>query len=67
MWWHSGSLPDLLSRGPGFESGISHNDLGVLQDHCVNTKQCTSQGKEKYNIQFRGAQVDTCLLYNKIS
>ena len=26
---------DFWDRGPGFESGIPHNDHGVLQDHCV--------------------------------
>ena len=30
-----GSAPDFWRRGPGFESGISHNDPGALQDHCV--------------------------------
>ena len=24
--WHIGSAPDFWGRGPGFESGISHND-----------------------------------------
>ena len=23
------------AEGPGFESGISHNDPGALRDHCV--------------------------------
>ena len=35
MWWLVGSAPDFWGRGPGFESGISHNDPGALQDHCV--------------------------------
>ena len=34
MWWLFGSAPDFWSRGPGFESGISHNDLDALHDHC---------------------------------
>ena len=31
------SPPDFWSRGPGFESGISHNDPDALrlQNHCV--------------------------------
>ena len=35
MWWLIGSTPDFWGRGPGFKSSISHNDPGVLQDHCV--------------------------------
>ena len=35
MWWLIGSAPDFWGRGPGFESGISHNDPGALQDHCA--------------------------------
>ena len=34
MWWLLGSVPDFWGRGPGFESGISLNDIGALQDHC---------------------------------
>ena len=34
MWWLIGSAPDFWGRGPGFESGISHNDPDALQDHC---------------------------------
>ena len=26
MWWLIGSAPDFWGRGPGFESGISHNE-----------------------------------------
>ena len=29
-----GSAPDFLGRGPGFESGIYHNDPDALKDHC---------------------------------
>ena len=35
MWWLIRSTPDFRGRGPGFESGISHNDPGALKDHCV--------------------------------
>ena len=35
MWWFIGSAPDFWGRIPGFKSGISHNDPGVLLDHCV--------------------------------
>ena len=35
MWWLTGSAPDFGGRGPGFESGIFHNDTDALQDHCV--------------------------------
>ena len=30
-----GSAPDFWDRGPGFESGVTHNDPGALQDYCV--------------------------------
>ena len=30
-----GSATDFWGRGPGFESGFSHNDPGALQDHCA--------------------------------
>ena len=33
-WWLIGSAPDFWGRGPGFESGTSHNDSDALQDHC---------------------------------
>ena len=32
--WRCGGAPDLWGRGPGFESGISHNDPDALQDLC---------------------------------
>ena len=36
---HGGSLvvhaPDFGGGGPGFESSITHNDPGALEDHCV--------------------------------
>ena len=35
MLWLIGSAPDFRSRGPGLESGISHNDPDALQDYCV--------------------------------
>ena len=35
MWWLNGSMPDLWSRGPGFESSIFNNDPDELLDHCV--------------------------------
>ena len=35
MCWLIGSATDFWGRGPRFESGISHNDPGALQDHCV--------------------------------
>ena len=34
MCWLIASAPDFWGRGPGFESGISHNDPDALQDHC---------------------------------
>ena len=37
MWWLISSAPDFWGRGPGLESGISHNDPEALQDHC---EQC---------------------------
>ena len=44
MWWLVDSAPDILGRGPGFESGISHKDPEVLQGHCVNVYTVTSKG-----------------------
>ena len=35
MWWLIGRAPDFWGRGPGFESGIFHNDPDALQDHYV--------------------------------
>ena len=34
MWWLIGRASDFRERGPGFASGISHNDPDALQDHC---------------------------------
>ena len=31
MGWLIGSAPDFWGRGPGFESGISHNDPDALR------------------------------------
>ena len=38
IWGCGGSIvsaPDFWGRGLGLESGVSHNDPGALQDHCV--------------------------------
>ena len=43
MWWPIGSPPDLWGRGPGFASGISHNDPDVLQDHWVIMKKISGK------------------------
>ena len=32
-------------RGPGFESGISHNDPDELQDHCDKVEKLYKRGK----------------------
>ena len=32
-WWLIASAPDFCVIGPGFESGIYHNDPDALQDH----------------------------------
>ena len=48
MWWLNGSAPDLWGRCLGFLSGISHNDTGALQDHCVlcnNVEKLRKRGK----------------------
>ena len=37
--WLIGSAPDIWGRGPGFKSGISHNDPDALQDHCEKCSQ----------------------------
>ena len=39
MWWPIGSTPDFWDRGPGFESGVYHNDPDALQDHCENLRE----------------------------
>ena len=33
--WFIGKAPDFWGRGPGFESGITHNDPDALQDQYV--------------------------------
>ena len=44
MWWLIGSAPDFWGSGPGFESGIYHNDLDALQDHCeIKQKKISGQ------------------------
>ena len=39
--WYS--APDFWGRGPGFESGIYHNDPDALQDHCVIKQTISGQ------------------------
>ena len=34
-WWLVVCATDFFDKASGFESGISHKDPGVLQDHCV--------------------------------
>ena len=34
-WWLIDCVPDFWGRGPGFASGIFHDDPDALQDHCV--------------------------------
>ena len=43
MWWLIGSAPDFWGRGPGFESGTSHNDSDALQDHCEIMQKVSGQ------------------------
>ena len=43
MWWLNGSAPDYWGRGPGFESGISHDDSNALQDYCVKLQTISGQ------------------------
>ena len=38
MWWLIGSAPDFWGRGPGFESGVSHND----PDACAAGSLCNN-------------------------
>ena len=45
MWWLIGSVQDFLNRGPGFKSGISHNDPDALQDHCDNVYNLRVEGE----------------------
>ena len=44
MWRFIGGAPDFWGNGPGFESGISYNNLHALQDHGV--KMYKSQDRE---------------------
>ena len=49
MWWLSGSAPG--GRGPGFKSGISHNDPWALQDRwIINTVKSHGRGR---NLNLR--------------
>ena len=32
MWWLIDGAPDFWGRGPGFESGISHNNVEILRE-----------------------------------
>ena len=43
MWWFS--APNFWGRGPGFESGISHNNPDALQDHCDKVKNLRVEGE----------------------
>ena len=43
MWWLIGSAPDFWGRGPGFESGIYHNDPDALQDHCEKMQKISGK------------------------
>ena len=43
MWWLIGIAPDFWGRGPGFESGIYHNDPDALQDHCEIMQKISGQ------------------------
>ena len=42
-----GSALDILGRGPGFESGFSHNDPDALQDHCDKVENLNEE-RETY-------------------
>ena len=55
MWWLIANAPDFWGRGPGFESGISHNDPDALQDHCVIMLK--PQGREG-NIPLRQKKIE---------
>ena len=44
MWWLIGSSSGVWGRGPGLESGISHNDPDALQDHCVYYRKSQGRG-----------------------
>ena len=45
MWWLIGSALDFWGRGPGFESGISHNDPDALQGLCDNVENLRVERK----------------------
>ena len=51
MWWLIASAPGFWGRGPGFESGFSHNDLDALQDHCVYGRENPRVERETYTTE----------------
>ena len=55
MWWLIGSAPDFWGRGPGFESGIYHNDHDALQDHCVLLLNLRVEGGTKKILMIKFA------------
>ena len=77
MWWLIGiycRALDFWGRGPGIESGISHNDPDALQDHCeimqINLRverETYSWGENKIVIgsaRFGMAQMCLLNIYN---
>ena len=56
MSWLIGNAPDFWDRGPGFESGIYHNDPDALQDYCEIMYCRKSQGREG-NLPLRQKKI----------
>ena len=50
MWWLIGSAPDFCGGGPGFESGISHNDPWGAAGSLSNTVKTQGRG---WNLHLR--------------
>ena len=70
MWWLIGSSPDFWgSRGPGFESGISHMILGrcrIIVQYCKHLRVeggTSTWGQKKYTVGKRAVIMDECFGY----
>ena len=55
MWWLIASAPDVWDRGPGFESGISHNDPDALPYPWGKKKK-----KEKKKKKIHLKEINDC-------
>ena len=69
MWWLIGGAPDFWgSRGPRFESGISHKDPDTMKDLCViklmkltpETRRLNKAAQQPKKFNFFEANVKKC-------